>query len=146
MNTTLYYCDASIDTLYRGSGVAVAVRDAGGRILATASRFLQGMTNNEAEYEAFILGLHLAVQREDTRPTFLLDSQIVVGQVAGCFAVRDHKLQPRHTRALRLLAQLPSATVVFVPREHNLVADALAKEALQAGMAGGRKESRIENQ
>jgi len=143
MQSYLYYCDAAVDNLYRGSGVAVVVRLAAAsqaqpasRIIATASRFLGGMTNNEAEYEAFILGLQFAIQRRDRMPIVLSDSQIVIGQVAGCFAVRDRKLQPRHTRARRLLAQLPEATVVFVPRERNLIADALAKETLAEGLAG----------
>ena len=86
-----YYCDASIDSQGRGSGIAVVVRNAGGRILDVASRCLGTMTNNEAEYEAFILGLELALARSDPSPTFFVDSQIVVGQIAGEFAVRDHK-------------------------------------------------------
>jgi ribonuclease HI len=130
----LYFCDGSIDPLYRGTGVAVAVRDATGNILDTAHRFLPGMTCNEAEYEAFILGLELALARGEMQVVFLVDSQIVVGQIAGCFAVRDRKLAPRHARAARLLAQLPAATLMHVRRERNRVADALAKEALRAGM------------
>lgn len=133
--TVSYYCDAAVDTLKRGSGIAVVVRNATGQILDAASCFLAGMTNNEAEYEALILGLEMALARSERRVTFLLDSQIVIGQVAGCFAVRDAKLAPRHERAARLLAQLPEATLVFVPREQNQLADALAAEAMAAGLA-----------
>jgi len=135
-NLHLYYCDAAIDAGQRASGVAAVARDETGRILDMASRFLPGMTNNEAEYEGFILGLELALARGDRQAVFLLDSQVVIGQIAGCFAVHDAKLRPRHARAARLLAQLPEATVVHVRREHNQVADALAKEALQRGMEG----------
>lgn len=130
-----YYCDAAIDALGRGSGIAVVVRNAAGQVLDIASRCQAGMTNNEAEYEALILGLELALARTDPAPTFLVDSQIVVGQIAGEFAVRDPKLRPRHERAARLLVRLPRATVVFVPRERNRLADALAAEALLAGLA-----------
>ncbi|MBN1935616.1 MAG: ribonuclease HI family protein [Anaerolineae bacterium] len=130
----LYYCDASIDLSYRCSGVAVVVRDASGHILDAASCCLEGMTNNEAEYEAVILGLKLALARVDPTITLLTDNQVVVGQLAGRFAVRDHKLAPRHARAARLLAQLPQATLRFVPRERNRLADALAGEAMQAGL------------
>jgi ribonuclease HI len=138
--TVAYYCDAAVDNFKRGSGVAVVVRDGDGRILDAASRFLPGMTNNEAEYEALILGLGVALARSDRRPTFLLDSQVVIGQMAGCFAVRDAKLAPRHERASRLLARLPGGTtLVFVPREQNQLADALADEALKAGL---RREQR----
>lgn len=132
-----YYCDAAVDVLGRGSGIAVVVRDTGGQIRDAASRCLGRMTNNEAEYEALILGIQLALVRADCRPAFLIDSQIVVGQLAGEFAVRDPKLRPRHERAARLLARLPQAAVAFVPREWNRLADALAAEALAAGLQRG---------
>ena len=127
-----YYSDGAIDPLGQASGAGVVVRDAGGRILATASRRLAGMTNNEAEYEALILALELALTRGEPSGvvTFLVDSQIVVGQVAGAFAVRDPRLADRHRRVMRLLAQLPDATLAFVPRTRNRLADALAQEAL----------------
>ncbi len=140
-NAICYYCDASIDTLRRSSGVAVVVRNAQGQIMDAASCCLEGMTNNEAEYEALILGLKLVLARSDPVEcvTLLTDSQVVVGQMAGRFAVRDHKLAPRHERASRLLAQLPGATLVFIPREHNRLADALAAEAMEVG------RERVEN-
>lgn len=132
--TIHYFCDAAIDSLGRGSGVAVVVRNAAGQILDAASCCLEGMTNNEAEYEALILGLELALARPDPGAAFLTDSQIVVGQMAGRFAVRDRKLAPLHEQASRLLARLPAATLAFIPRERNRLADALAGEALQAGL------------
>ena len=84
MNTETihYFCDAAIGSLGQSSGVAVIVRNAAGQILDAASCCLEGMTNNEAEYEALILGLELALARSDQSATFLTDSQIVVGQGA----------------------------------------------------------------
>ena len=137
-----YYCDAAVDSFGRICGAAVVVREASGRIVDTVARRLPGMTNNEAEYEALIMGLDLALRRGDLQAVFLLDSQIVVGQIAGCFAVRDRKLQPRHERASRLLAHLPEATLVFIPREQNRLADALAKDTLDAARQGGGDEHR----
>jgi len=133
-STLSYYCDAAVDTLGRSSGVAVVVRNTAGQILDATSCCLEGMTNNEAEYEALILGLELAVARAERSATFCTDSQVVVGQVSGQFAVRDQKLAPRHERAKQLLALLPAAELAFVPREHNRLADALAAEALDEGL------------
>jgi len=134
--TRLYYCDASVDVLGRASGIAVIVRSRQGQILDAASCFLEGMTNNEAEYEAVILGLELACLKAlvPARVVLLTDSQIVVGQVRGRFAVRDPKLAPRHARAVHLLADLPGAALVHVPRERNRLADALAAEAMETGL------------
>jgi ribonuclease HI len=133
-----YYSDGAIDVLGQASGAAVVVRDHSGRILDTAMRRMAGMTNNEAEYEALILALELALARGEPSATvmFLVDSQIVVGQVAGAFAVRDPRLGKLHAHVMRLLAQLPDATLAFVPRERNRLADALAQEALQEALHG----------
>ena len=133
-----YYCDAAVNSLDQICAVAVIVRAPSGRILDAASCCLPGMTNNEAEYEALILGLEMALRRADRQANFLLDSQIVIGQIARCFAVRDHKLKPKHERASRLVAQLPEATLIFIPRQQNQLADALAKEALEIGRRGER--------
>ncbi|MBN2001732.1 MAG: ribonuclease HI family protein [Anaerolineae bacterium] len=141
MNRSLLYaCDAAVDQAYRGSGAAVVVRTTDGQIVATSVCFLAGMTNNEAEYAAFILGLQLALARAERWPIFLSDSQIMVGQIAGRFAVRDAKLQPYHICARRLLAHLPEAILVFTPRQYNQMADALAKETLRAGLAKRARE------
>ena len=136
-DATSYYCDAAIDTLGRSSGVAVVVRNAAGQILDAASCFLEGMTNNEAEYEALILGLEIALARADPQPVLLTDSQVVVGQMAGRFAVRDRKLAPRHEQASRLMARIPGATLAFIPRQRNRLADALAGEAMEVGRQQG---------
>ena len=145
MNEDVYYfCDAAVDAQGRSSGVAVVVRNAAGQIRDVVSCSLGGMTNNEAEYEAVILGLELALARSDPqeRITFLTDSQVVIGQIAGQFAVRDRKLVPRHQRARRLLAQLPGVTLAFIPRQRNRLADALAAEAKEAGLEQGLTEDR----
>jgi ribonuclease HI len=125
-----YFCDGTIDLRGRRSGVAVVVRDAAGRILDAASRQLGPMTSNEAEYEALILALELALRRgERGSLIFLSDSRNLVGQVAGLYAVRERRLTVRRACALELLERLPAATLAFVPRERNGIADALAAEA-----------------
>lgn len=135
-----YYCDAAIGRGGEACGIAVVVRDAAGGIVAARQRRLGPMTNNEAEYEALILALEFALERGErhARLAFLVDSQIVVGQVAGMFSVRSPHLAPRHRRVRELLARLPGATLVFVPRDRNRVADALAVEALAEG--GGERD------
>jgi len=136
----LYYCDAAIDHLGRSSGMAVVVRDGERRILDAASCYMAGMTSNEAEYEAVILGLRLALVRRDGAISLLTDSRIVVGQVSGSFAVRDPRLLRLRARVTRLLARLPDATLAFVPRESNGVADAMAREAMLVGAQVARRD------
>ena len=129
-----YYCDGALDPQGRGTGVAVVVRNTAGQIVDAVSAHCAAMTCNEAEYEALLLGLELARMRgrRGEAVLFVIDSQIVVGQLAGHFAVHDPRLAQLHGRALALLARLPDATLLHVPRAHNRLADALAGEALMA--------------
>jgi hypothetical protein len=65
----------------------------------------------------------------------LSDSRTVVDQMRGRCAVRTARLQPLHAEATGLTRMLVAVEWVFIPRELNRLADALAWEAL-----GGRQE------
>ncbi|XP_020705355.1 uncharacterized protein LOC110116200 [Dendrobium catenatum] len=86
-------------------------------------------TNNEAEYEALIVGLELAIQMSIMRVKFFGDSQLIINQVAGIFKVLKLELLPYHDLAMELLCLFPEVTLVRVPRSENGRADALAKLA-----------------
>ncbi len=78
-------------------------------------------SNNIAEYEALLLllrRLHALGRGGSTRYTVQGDSQLVVYQMLGRYAVRDAKLSPFHEEAKRLAADLPVA-FRWVPRERN---------------------------
>lgn len=116
------------------AGLGVVLRGPRGEILTSRCLCAPAQTNNEAEYQALIAGLALLLRHyPQAAARCLTDSQIVVEQLAGRSAVRAESLRPLHTQAAQLLAQLPGARLVLIPRELNRLADALAWEAL-----GGR--------
>ncbi|KAI0530852.1 hypothetical protein KFK09_000400 [Dendrobium nobile] len=84
-------------------------------------------TNNEAEYEALITGLELAILMEIKEIKIFGDSQLVINQVAGTYKVLNPNLLKYHQYTLHLLEQIPTATLSRVPRGSNSVADAFAK-------------------
>ncbi|PKU86474.1 RNA-directed DNA polymerase [Dendrobium catenatum] len=86
-------------------------------------------TNNEAEYEALIVGLELAIQMSIVRVKIFGDSQLIINQVAGIFKVLKPELLPYHNKTMELLCLIPEVTLVRVPRSENGRADALAKFA-----------------
>jgi ribonuclease HI len=92
------------------------------------------MSNNEAEYRGLLEGLELALRLRPEKVLFHLDSQIVVGQVTGRFAARSNKLKNLCRQSREKLAELEKQGIqprlLFVPREYNLLADALAADAL----------------
>ena len=124
------YCDGSIGDQDRGAGLGVVVRDTEGDIVGLVKRSLPPMTNNEAEYAALVLGLEAARRLRPRTLKIHMDSEVVVGQMQGIFAVRSPALKRWHTQACRLARRFRDVTYVHIPREANRLADALAAEAL----------------
>jgi ribonuclease H / adenosylcobalamin/alpha-ribazole phosphatase len=104
---------------------------------ASISEYLGVQTNNVAEYTGVLRGLALAVELGATEVHLLLDSKLIVEQLAGRWRVKDAKLIPLHIQARRLLSGLSSWTAAHVPRAQNAAADALANEAIDRVNAGG---------
>lgn len=87
-------------------------------------------TNNEAEYNALILGLQKALELGITELDVEGDSNLVVNQVQGLWKVKVPRLVPLQSKANKLLWKLKKWTVKHVYREENTDADRLSKEAL----------------
>ena len=104
---------------------------------ASISEYLGIQTNNVAEYTGVLRGLGLAAELGATEVHLLLDSKLIVEQLAGRWRVKDSKLIPLHIQARRLLSGLSSWTAAHVPRAQNAAADALANEAIDRFNAGG---------
>lgn len=87
-------------------------------------------TNNVAEYRALIEGLRLATHYHPNKLLCHLDSELVVKQVKGEYAVRMPTLQPLVDEIRELSASFPSVEFKHVPRADNHQADALVNKAL----------------
>jgi ribonuclease HI len=105
---------------------------------ASISDYLGVQTNNVAEYTAVVRAIGLALELGARRLELLLDSKLIVEQLAGRWRVKDTKLRPLWAEALRGLRALPDGWVAaHVPRAQNSAADALCNEAIDRVMAGG---------
>jgi ribonuclease HI len=104
---------------------------------ASISEFLGHQTNNVAEYTGVVRALALARELGARQVDLLIDSKLIVEQLAGRWRVKDAKLAPLHAEARRLLAGFARWTAVHVPRAQNGAADALANEAIDRVAAGG---------
>lgn len=114
------------------------VRLAEGRGFAGAG-FLGGVaTNNVAEYTALIRALEWLLDHELNGEELVVrgDSQLVVRQLQGVYAVRSERLVPLYRRARELLSHFPRYRLEWVPREENSEADALSVEALLEFLRG----------
>jgi probable phosphoglycerate mutase len=104
---------------------------------ATISEFLGVQTNNVAEYTGTVRALELARELGATEVHLLLDSKLIVEQLAGRWRVKDAKLIPLWSAARQTLGSFTRWTANHVPRAQNSVADALANEAIDRAAAGG---------
>lgn len=113
------------------AAAGAVIESESGEVLAKYKRFLGVLTNNQAEYQALILGLK-ALER--FRPlatvTVKMDSELVVKQMRGEYRVKAPDLFPLHQEAKKLVSSLPHVRFVHVPRAQNALADALANEAM----------------
>lgn len=100
------------------------------RPLAMVSRALGIQTNNYAEYTAVVLALEKARALGAREVELVLDSKLVVEQLAGRWKVRNVGLMPLVDRAQRLLAGFDRWSIRHAPRAANSAADALANLAL----------------
>ena len=104
---------------------------------ATLSEYLGRQTNNVAEYTGVVRALDLARRLGATEVHLLLDSKLIVEQLAGRWRVKDPKMARLHAEARRILAGFRRWTARHVPRAQNSAADALANEAIDRVAAGG---------
>jgi ribonuclease HI len=112
-------------------------RDPRARPDATISEFLGVQTNNVAEYTAVVRAVALARELGAREVVLLLDSKLIVEQLAGRWRVKDTKLIPLWEEARRTLRGFDRWSATHVPRAQNSLADALCNEAIDRVAAGG---------
>jgi len=114
------------------SGAGALLFGPGGAVVSKAFKYLGRATCNEAEYQALICGLELAVSSSVKQLTVEGDSLLVIRQLQGKYAVRASHLYPLYRRSKALAARIPSITFRHIRRKHNGAADALANRAMNS--------------
>ncbi|HUJ16597.1 MAG TPA: ribonuclease HI family protein [Nitrospirota bacterium] len=94
------------------------------------ARYLGRTTNNIAEYTAAIIGLEYAVRQGASKVRLLADSELLVKQLNGQYRVKNEGLKPLFLKVKKLIEQIGSVEVQYIPREMNREADALANRAI----------------
>ena len=93
-------------------------------------KYLGHATNNVAEYNALIFALEKLIELDIKKVKILSDSQLLVSQVNGDYAVKDTNLKKLFRVYLGLMVKFDSITVKHIPRELNREADKLANFAI----------------
>ena len=114
----------------KGSGARIVLISPKGLVLEQAVRLGFPVSNNEAEYEALIVGLRKARRLDAEHLQVFCDSQLVTNQVSREYQARDERMLAYLLVVLSLLAEFESTQVVQIDREHNAHANLLAKLAM----------------
>ena len=95
-------------------------------------------TNNEAEYEACLLGLQVALEHDVRKLHVYGDAMLVISQVNGDWKTKDPKLVPYHECLLKLIGEFEDIRFTYMNRAKNAYADALATLASWLSIPKGR--------
>ncbi|MCI23157.1 gag-pol polyprotein, partial [Trifolium medium] len=113
----------------KGSGDGVVLEGPDGVLIEQSLRFEFKTSNNQAEYEALIAGMKLAIEMEVKELRAKSDSQLVTSQVAGEFQTKDPQLIKYLSKVKGLIENFEFFELIYVPREQNARADLLSKLA-----------------
>lgn len=124
----------AVDGAARGNpgpaGAGAALLDNQGRSLAEKARYLGKATNNEAEYQALVMGLTLALERDHLRISIQTDSELMAKQITGEYKIKEPRLKKYFTQAHALLGKFQKWEIKAVPRAENRLADRLSNIAI----------------
>jgi probable phosphoglycerate mutase len=128
------HCDGGSRGNPGPSGYGAVIEDAKGRVLAELSEFVGIQTNNFAEYSGLLGVLRWAIEHGTKRLRVISDSELMVKQMQGKYAVKSPILRPLFEEARRLSRRLESFEMRHTLRGGNKTADRLANEAMDRGM------------
>jgi ribonuclease HI len=111
-----------------GAGAVILSPD--GHVVAKLGKFLGDSTNNVAEYMGLILGLKRAKAMGIKELDVFSDSELMVKQLSGDYAVKAEHLRPLHDEARSLLKAFSEVEVRHIPREENAQADLMSNRAI----------------
>ncbi|KAL5576126.1 hypothetical protein UlMin_017825 [Ulmus minor] len=109
------------------SGGGVVLQNPSREKITRAFKFDFTVTNNEAEYEALIIGLRMAKDLDVQKIVVFCDSQLVVNQITDTFGTKGPRLATYLQFAKDLVYCFESFQILHVPREANIEADRLAR-------------------
>ena len=108
----------------------------GGLVLAREKGVIgrgNGMSNNLAEYTALTKALCYLIEHNYTDEDIVVysDSRLLVNQMLGIWNCNGGYYYPEYKRAKQLVSSFNSITFIWIPREQNMEADSLSREAYE---------------
>ena len=114
------------------AGAGAVIYEGAKEVWADARYVGDRETNNVAEYTGLVMGLHEALRRGITRLLVQGDSELIIKQMKGEYAVKSDNIRSYYETAKGLAQQFKWVEFRHVYRAHNKRADELSNEGLNA--------------
>ncbi|MDD5626334.1 MAG: ribonuclease HI family protein [Patescibacteria group bacterium] len=122
------------------AGAGGLIYDTDKKVVKKFAQFLGTATNNQAEYQALVLGLELAKKisaqgrsasgGKDTEVDCYLDSLLVVEQMNQKWKIKNKELSVLFVKVWNLTQSFKKVNFYHIPREKNEEADKLVNEVI----------------
>ncbi|MDD4995950.1 MAG: ribonuclease HI family protein [Patescibacteria group bacterium] len=112
------------------AGSGAVIYDSQMNVIKECSKFFEKATNNQAEYEALILGLGKAKELKATEIDFYSDSQLIVEQLNQRYKIKNPNLGVLFIKIWNLSQSFKKVNFYHIPREKNKRADKLVNEVI----------------
>ena len=113
-------------TNQRGVGVGLVLVSPEKIIIEKSLRLGFSAINNEAEYEALLMGMTMVQKMGGKAVEIFSDSRLIVGQVKGELEARDTRMQEYLGQVRNVQTKFESFDLSHIPRGENTHADSLA--------------------
>ena len=120
-NNITLYIDGASDLHSKTAGIGGVIYSSNNEIFSF-SEYLHDATNNEAEYNALILGLKSLLKLNLLNPIIYSDSELIVKQVNGEYRVKNDRMKLLHNEVISLLQKFETWSLSHVLRDKNKVA------------------------
>lgn len=125
------------------SATGYVVLNTDNTVLEEGGEYLGITTNNQAEYQAVLLGLQRAKELGAHEVDFRVDSMLIVNQMSGVYKVKNRDLWPIHERIKDLIAQFSKVSFQHVRREFNTHADSMVNKILDEHTTSEQNPNRV---
>ncbi|XP_040369443.1 uncharacterized protein LOC121051299 [Rosa chinensis] len=122
------------------AGAGIVLENPAGDRFSYSFQLTFQCTNNQAEYEALIIGLEVLLEMGVRDIQVRGDSQLVINQLLEKYRCTSWLLIPYLNRAIELLDQFTDVDMEHIPRERNFAANELAQLATGITLKYGVRE------
>lgn len=114
------------------AGIGFVISDDTANVIAKEGKYIGIATNNEAEYQALLLGLrHIRnFFPKCTVVHVFTDSELMAKQLTKVYKIKEAHLKQLAVSIWELLDELSSWEITHILREKNKLADELVNDAL----------------